>query len=458
MSPKSNDTTMAHVQRLTTGETINQPARDIPVYAKCDVLVIGGGPAGCSAAAAAARMGADVILVERYGHLGGMSTGGFVLWIDRMTDWDGKLVIAGFAKEVLDRLPADSIVGSPKESWGSKDPELVRFWEQRSGAAHGTLTWSPVIDPEMLKIAYNDLVLARGGKLLLHSWAVSAIQEGRVVRGAVFESKSGRWAILGKAVIDATGDGDIAALAGAEFESDIEDKAIHSTVNVAFRWGGVDFDRYCNFWRNEKEKFDKITAQAEALTGTEGRPWNSPRNDVALFMGPRFYGYDCTNVRDLTEVEVRSRRIMLKMLDFYRKNMPGFEKAWILDTAPQIGTRHSRRFLGDKFVARQDWLSGVRHADEIGVCPPPKPGVPNVSVPLGCLVPKSLDNLLVAGRNLSCDAPSHTFLREVPVCWLMGQASGVAAAVSVASGVPVHKVDVQAVRRELVKQGAYLRE
>ena len=103
-------------------------------------------------------------------------------------------------------------------------------------------------------------------------------------------------------------------------------------------------------------------------------------------------------------------------------------------------------------------MSGVEHPDEIGVCPPPKPGIPNVSVPFGCLVPKGLDNLLVAGRDLSCDAPTHTFLREVPVCWLMGHAAGVAAAVAAASRVSVQKVDVPEVQRQLLGQGAYLRK
>ena len=124
MTPKSVEYTIAHVQRLKTGETIEQ-ARDIPVYAKCDLLVVGGGPAGCAAATSAARIGADTILVERYGYLGGMSTGGFVLWIDRMTDWDGKHVITGFSKDLLDRLPADAIAGSPKKFGGQRIPSLT---------------------------------------------------------------------------------------------------------------------------------------------------------------------------------------------------------------------------------------------------------------------------------------------------------------------------------------------
>ncbi len=113
---------------MTTPTTVSEPARDIPVYGSCDVLVIGGGPAGTAAAASAGRLGADVILMERYGHLGGMSTGGFVVWIDRMTDWEGRQVITGFANELLDRLPNDALLGPDDELWGSKDPRLVEYW------------------------------------------------------------------------------------------------------------------------------------------------------------------------------------------------------------------------------------------------------------------------------------------------------------------------------------------
>lgn len=450
MSPGSSDKAMASV-------TVREPARDIPVYGRCDVLVVGGGPAGTAAAAAAAQTGADVILVERYGYLGGMSTGGFVLWIDRMTDWEGQQVIAGFADELLGRMPKEALLGAPRDAWGSMDPQVVRKWERRRGAYQGTVTWSPVIDPEMLKIVSSDLLVERGAKLLLHSWAVAPVQENGEVRGVVFESKAGRQAILAEVVIDATGDGDIFALAGAPFETDTQEGDIHSAMNVAFRWGGVDYDRYSSFRYEHQELFEAVMARSMEVIGMVARPVISPRNDVAFFMGPKFPGYNCTDIQDLTEVELKSRKLMLKMLAFYRDNVPGFENAWIIDTAPQIGTRHSRRVVGVKKVTRPEWTSGWRHADEIGICPPPSPRYPNISVPLGCLVPVDLDNLLVAGRNLSCDAPSHSFLREIPVCWVMGQAAGVAAAVAVSSGVRTRDVDIKEVQRQLLGQGVYLR-
>ena len=143
-------------------DTILEPARDIPVFRNCDVLVVGGGPAGAAAAASAARLGADTILLERYGHLGGMATGGFCLWIDRMSDWSGRQVIGGFANDVLDRMPPEALLGPESQLWGSDDPDLVAYWKERTAAFNGVVTWSPTIDAEMLKIAHQDEVLARG--------------------------------------------------------------------------------------------------------------------------------------------------------------------------------------------------------------------------------------------------------------------------------------------------------
>jgi hypothetical protein len=421
------------------------------------VLVVGGGPAGTAAAVAAARQGADTVLVERYGHLGGMSTGGFVTFIERMTDWSGRQVIVGFANDILDRLPREAVLGPPDELWGSKDPQLVEYWGDRHNAYHGVVTWSPTVDPELLKLVSNDLVLESGAWMVLHCWAVAPIQEGNEIKGVIFESKSGRQAILADVVIDATGDGDIFAMANSPFETDEVEHRDNFKVNTAFFFGGVDIERYLDFRRNSPDEFKDVTAiGTEMGLGADSRPHVTPRNDVALFMGPKLRGYSAIDVEDLTKVELESRRLMMMMLDFYKKHMPGFEDAWILSTAPQMGTRHSRRLVGVKKVTREDWTAGTIHDDEIAISPPPNPRTPNVSIPLGCLVPADLDNLLAAGRNLSCDAPVHTFLRLIPQCWEMGQAAGTAAAVAISSGVRVRDVDVGEVRRQLFKQGVVL--
>ena len=129
-----------------SGGTITEPAREIPVFDEVDVLVIGGGPAGTAAATSAARLGARTMLVERYNHLGGLATGGLVIWIDRMTDWDGNLVLRGFCEEVMDRLPDDAILGPERDLWGSRDERNVDYWSNRFSAHHGIITWAPMID------------------------------------------------------------------------------------------------------------------------------------------------------------------------------------------------------------------------------------------------------------------------------------------------------------------------
>jgi hypothetical protein len=177
---------------------------------------------------------------------------------------------------------------------------------------------------------------------------------------------------------------------------------------------------------------------------------------VALFLGPRLTGYSAINVEDLTAVEVESRRWMVDLLAFYRRHMPGFTDAWLLETAPQIGVRHSRRLTGVEPVLRAEWQAGVRYADEVGVSPSLSPAFPNVSVPYGSLVPVELDGLLAPGRHMASDASSHTFLREIPQCWLTGQAAGAAAALAANSGVAPRNVDVARLQAELLGQGAYL--
>src|SRR5262249_51887712 len=134
-------------RRERPGAVIEEPARSIPVFRDCDVLVVGGGPAGTAAAVAAARTGAGTGLLERANHLGGLSTGGLVIWIDRMTDWSGEQVIRGIASDLLDRLPQDAIAGPPRGLWGSADEATAAYWKERTAAYHGIVTWSPTIDP-----------------------------------------------------------------------------------------------------------------------------------------------------------------------------------------------------------------------------------------------------------------------------------------------------------------------
>ena len=434
-----------------------EPARSLPVYRETDVLVVGGGPSGTAAAACAARMGADVTLLERYNHLGGLSTGGLVIWIDRMTDWQGQLVIRGFAEELFDRLPPGSVAGPGPEEWGSTHGERAAHWSMRTAAYHGIVTWSPTLDPERLKLLSQEILLERGVKLVYHSWACMPIVENNQVRGVTFESKEGRMAIRAKVVIDCTGDGDLFARAGAAYTNDIEAADIHHCMNTAWMFGGVDMDRWIQFRQGDPDGHSAFLAQGRDKHGLFDRPFVSWRNDVALFMGPRQSGYSALDVDDLTTVEVKSHRAMANHLDFYRAHAPGFENAFLMLSAPQIGVRHARRLTGVDAVLRSRWADGEALPTEIGVSPAVSPKFPNISIPYGAIVPQSLDGLLAPGRHVSCDRNSHGFMREIPQCWITGQAAGVAAALAVKHGVQPRQVDMAELQQALLQQGVFLR-
>jgi hypothetical protein len=437
--------------------SVREPAREVPVFATTDVLVVGGGPAGTAAAVAAARVGADVILAERYNHLGGLSTGGLVVWIDRMTDWDGNMLIRGLGEELLDRLPRDAIKGPPRGDWGSREDAAVAEWAPRASAHHGVVTWAPMIDPEWLKLASFTMVTDARIELLLHSWVVAPLVENGVASGAILESKQGRMAVRARVVVDTTGDGDMFAQSGEGYDGDIDDTTIHHCANTASLMGGVDVERWMQFRTGDAERFKAFMTNGRAAIKHFILPMPGWRDDVVVFMGPRFAGFDVLKIDDLTALELLSRQSIVDLLNHYRANAPGFENAWIMLTGPQLGARHSRRMLGAKRMTGPETKSGTVFADEIGVSPSLSPNLPRVSVPYGALLPLRTDNMLVAGRHISTDAQVHSFMREIPQCWLTGQAAGVAAALSVEAGVAPRKLAIADLQAALVKQGAYLR-
>ena len=441
------------------GLTVREPARDIPLMRDCDVLVVGGGPSGTAAAIAAARTGADVVLLERANHLGGLSTGGLVIWIDRMSDWSGQQVIQGMASDLLDRLPKDAVAGPPRGVWGKADDATAAYWRERTAAFHGIVTWSPTVDPEHLKYASQEMALEQNVHLIFHAWGSLPLMDGNRVAGAIFETKEGRMAIRASVTVDCTGDGDLFHRAGAAEETDTDANDIHHCVNTAWMFGGVDMPRWLGFKTGDKDGFAAFMDRGRGLCdGLFERPFVSWRDDVALFMGPRLAGYSAVDVEDQSEVEIRSHRLMVQHLEVYRNHAPGFEKAFLMLSAPQLGVRHARRLVGVSKVTRADWPSGAVRPDEIGVSPSLSPKFPNISVPYGCLVPASLDGLLVAGRAIACDATSHSFLREVPQCWVTGQAAGVAAALAVGGRVAPRNVPIADLQATLRRQGAFVRE
>jgi hypothetical protein len=213
--------------------------------------------------------------------------------------------------------------------------------------------------------------------------------------------------------------------------------------------------RFLDFRMIYPERYNKI--MREALSEDKwlnNTAFVTPYDSVALFVTPKFSGYSALKVSDLTEVEFRSRDSMRQILGWYRQNMPGFERAWILDSAAQIGTRHSRRLRGTSRVMSDQWRADGSHEDSVGLCPGLSPVFPTLEIPYGCLVPEGVDGLMAAGRNLSCDVTSHAALREIPECWVLGQAAGAGAALAVKNNEQPKEVSVEAVQQELRRQGA----
>jgi hypothetical protein len=288
---------------------------------------------------------------------------------------------------------------------------------------------------------------------LLHCWVVATIVRDGSVGGVVFESKQGRFALTAPVVIDCTGDGDVFAQAGAGFDDDFDGESAHARLTTSFRFGNVDMRRYLDFRMLHQSEFSE-TMQRAAREGISLLAHATPYDSVALFLTPKMAGYSALDVADLTEVEFVSRDVARKGLAFFRENVPGFERAWILDTASQVGTRHARRLAGAERITIEHWRDDGSYPDSIGLCPGMTPSFPTLQIPYRSLVPASVNGLLAAGRNLSADTKSHAALREIPECWAMGEAAGVAAVMAVDKDVEVRDLNIDALQARLVEQGA----
>jgi hypothetical protein len=434
---------------------------ETPVCMEADVVVVGGGPGGHSAAMAAARNGAKTILIERYGHLGGMATGGIVIQIPHMSDGGKDPVIAGLSLEWLERLDAIGGTLRPRmQDIGSDDEILVKKWKRFMGnVINGKIEHTAWVDPELLKCVLNDMVEEAGIKLFLHSWGVRALVQGDQVKGVIFESKSGRQAVSGKIIIDGTGDGDLLPSAGAAFDASLDTQARSSMLALVFRLGNCDYQKYCDFKESEPKKFEELMHELTRVAGTLLLPLPSPRNDV-VWVNNWIPNLNCTNVEDLTKLEMDMRKIMRKGHAFLKKNFPSFENSFILDTASQTGTRGSRRLIGEYVLTRDDFQKSKQFDDTIAVFPrmgPPGGGeVKHVYIPYRALVPIKIDNLLVAGRSFSSDFASNNMANLIPHCIAMGQAAGTAAAIAIQQNIAPRKVEYRSLQRNLIKQGVVL--
>jgi hypothetical protein len=320
--------------------TIREPARDTPVLAETQVLVVGGGSAGVSAAVAAAREGADVMLVERYGQLGGLATGGLIILLLTLDDGAGHQVVGGLCQELTDRLCAcGGAVAPPRGQWNDPDPALVQHYERWGlvwGKGPHRVRYSVAYDAEDAKLVLTQMVTEAKVRLLLHSWACDPLVEDRRVTGVAFQSKSGRFAIRADVVVDTTGDGDLYAFAGAPFDSE------KVFPWLWFRMGGVG------------QIDESIAAKGWFFrTPGEGRvllPWGSTdRIDRQI---------DATNPEDLTYAEIECRKMVMQEVEALKRDLPGFASAHVCDVADQWQeSRVPRKTDGGKEEGR---VRGVR--------------------------------------------------------------------------------------------------
>ncbi len=452
-------------QQVSRTKTIHEPARGTKVCREADVVVVGGGPGGIGAAVSAARTGANTVLLERYGHLGGMGTGGLVTILPNMSDINGKQQIAGLCKEWVDRLDIRQAADYPKrEHWGATDKKLVDYYRKRSFfyVRRNMVICSVHIDAEISKCILNDMVQEAGVKTYLHALGTQPIMEGNKVKGVIFESKSGRQAILAKVVIDSTGDGDFLPYAGAKFETEIDPKMRISALSMTYWVANVDLKKLNEFRETQPEKFAKQAKEIVELGGQSSYITSNLKDqDSLLWFHNRYANDSQIDIEELTRVEMEGRKKMLITHDYRKKYTPGFENSFIVLTGPQLGCRGSRRMVGDYLLTAKDMAPDAPFPDTIAIFPnvdrnETSDKYPLMYIPYRALIPANVDNMLVACRAFSSDLTVQEYFNLIPHCMAFGQAAGTAAALSVKSGVDLRKVNIGALQDSLSNQGVPL--
>lgn len=401
-----------------------------PIVARHQVVVAGGGPSGVIAALAAARSGADTLLVERYAFLGGNGTAGL------MTCYNGfRNQRAPEALQTVKGIPAEYIAELVRLG-GVADSDNYERSVQHD-VTKGDIPYTVPFDAEAAKVACLNLLKKEGVKLRLHSWVVSPMLDGSRVIGVVVHSKSGRQAIAADIVIDCTGDGDIAAGAGAPFMSPAA-TGDRMAMSLMYGLGGVP----------------------ATIQGPFG---GMRKGDHVVRWGPRIAG-DGTDVVTLTKAEVDARLKLWDDVQALRKKSG--ESIYLSQTATAIGVRETRRVIGEYIVTEQDAIAGTRFPDVIAISSNPMPEYhgqryffkhEGFDIPYRSLVPKKVEGLVLSGRCISSEQGPFQSARSMAPAMAVGHASGCAAALAAMKGVPPRKLDVKELQKLLKSQNAELR-
>jgi hypothetical protein len=454
-----------------------------------DVLVVGGGVSGIPAAIAAARTGADTLVVEREGWLGGYFDSGWGAAVPGLAfqDTSGEQVIKGIAWEIVERL---------SEQGGALLPVERRFLRNTWPIDGPYSSWKAIVDQELGKALAFEMTEEAGVRLLLHTWATDVIVEGDTVKGIVVENKSGRQAIMAKAIVDCTGDGDIAARAGAPFEQTSKEEVYQ--VSRGFRLANVDTERVRQYILDHVDDYAFVVEPVDVPEGYQkpimaqnykasdleisedgrvlrGGPGSHGSMSVGMQtgvagVGATADGIDGTDAWELTRAEVEIRRKAVQNWRRLRAQVPGYENSWLMTGPLGLGVRESRRIVGGHTLTAVDMAEGRRFDDAIAQSAMTLDAHKQKSewmgtlprhtydLPYRMLVPQGVEGLLVAGRCSSMDHDAEAGLRKIPVCMALGQAAGTAAALAAQAGVAPRALDIAALQRTLLAQDVPLRK